>query len=558
MKRALPYAAAAASGAAMALALPLAIPLVSLRELDPAGRLEPLAFVALVPAILAVRVAPSLRAALLRGLVAGLAYFYAAIWWVSHAMTAFGGLSFGFSFVALSLLVGYMAVHWAAAFGVSFALRARLGWPLALHLPLVWAALELVRNYLLTGFPWANLGYTQARTPRLAQLAALGGVYAIAALVVLVNAALAEALAARREGRPLPRRTLAVAAALVAAVALHGELRLRAVRARMAAAPTIAVGIVQPNIDQSVKNRARDRADYILSRLVPLTVEADRAGADLVAWPEATYPLYVPPGTRSFATRDSGLPPLSRAHLLMGAVTYETSRGPRGERVRHVGNVDFLLTPGLQRLGVYQKNHLVPFGEYVPLARYLGFLGQVVPSLAPAAPGSELTVLEFQPTPTPTSTPTSTSTSTPTSTPTSTSDPDLDLRPRPDAVGGRSRPPRAHDLLRRDLPRDQRRLRAQGPRARDPREPHERRLVRLLLRPLPVPRHRPPARHRGGQGGGAAGLRGRLGGGPADRRARAGRARGGAGRSGARAGSGGAAAAAPRRGASLARSHPLH
>src|SRR5512133_534320 len=134
MKRALPYAAAAASGAAMALALPLAIPLVSLRELDPAGRLEPLAFVALVPAILAVRAAPSLRAALLRGLVAGLAYFYAAIWWVSHAMTAFGGLSFGFSFVALSLLVGYMAVHWAAAFGVSFALRARLGWPLALHL----------------------------------------------------------------------------------------------------------------------------------------------------------------------------------------------------------------------------------------------------------------------------------------------------------------------------------------------------------------------------------------------------------------------------------------
>ena len=114
MKRALPYAAAAASGAAMALALPLAIPLVSLRELDPAGRLEPLALVALVPAILAVRVAPSLRAALLRGLVAGLAYFYAAIWWVSHAMTAFGGLSFGFSFVALSLLV---ALHGGALGG---------------------------------------------------------------------------------------------------------------------------------------------------------------------------------------------------------------------------------------------------------------------------------------------------------------------------------------------------------------------------------------------------------------------------------------------------------
>jgi apolipoprotein N-acyltransferase len=395
MKRVLPYAAAAASGALMALALPLAVPLVSLREIDPAGRLEPLAFVALVPAILAVRAARTVRAALLRGLVAGLAYFYAAIWWVSHAMTAFGGLSAALAFVALSLLVLYMAVHWAAAFGISFALRARLGWPLHAHLPIVWVALELSRNYLLTGFPWANLGYTQARTPHVAQLAALVGVYGVAALVVLVNGVLAEALVARRERRPAPRRALAVAGALLVAVLVHGELRLRAVRARMAAAPHVTVGIVQPNVDQSVKNEARNRAEYILSRLVPLTVEADRAGADLVAWPEASYPLYVRPETRSFATRGSGLPGLARAHLLMRAVTLETVTAPGGEPVRRVGNVDFLLTPSLDVLGVYRKHHLVPFGEYVPLQRYLGFLGQVVPSLAPTAPGDELRVLEF-------------------------------------------------------------------------------------------------------------------------------------------------------------------
>src|SRR5512137_1968650 len=111
MKRLLPYAAAVASGVAMALALPLALPLGSLRELDPAGHLEALAWIALVPAILAVRAARSWRGAFARGLVAGLAYFFAAIWWVSHAMTAFGGLPFGLSLLALTLLVGYMAVH---------------------------------------------------------------------------------------------------------------------------------------------------------------------------------------------------------------------------------------------------------------------------------------------------------------------------------------------------------------------------------------------------------------------------------------------------------------
>jgi apolipoprotein N-acyltransferase len=398
MKRLLPALAAASSGALMALSLPLALPLGSLREVDPAGRLEALAWVALVPSILAVRSAPTWRRAFSRGLVAGVAFFFAAIWWVSHAMTSFGGLSLPLSLLALTLLVLYMAVHWAAAFAAAWKIRDALGWPLWTHLPFVWAALELSRNYLLTGFPWADLGYTQVRTLAVAQLAALGGVYAVAALVVLVNAVVAEVLAARREERPLPLRALAVAGVVLAAVFAHGALRLRATRARMAAAPSILVGVVQPNVDQSVKNRMRENADWILSRLVPLTVDADRAGADLVAWPEATYPLYLPSRIPSLAMPEAKLTRLEHAHLLMGAVTLERVRGAGGEPVSRLGNVSFLLTPGLDVVGKYQKHHLVPFGEYVPLAWLLGpFLRQIVPGFAPSTPGSDLEVLEFKP-----------------------------------------------------------------------------------------------------------------------------------------------------------------
>ncbi|HEX9052385.1 MAG TPA: apolipoprotein N-acyltransferase, partial [Anaeromyxobacter sp.] len=395
MRRLGPFLAAAASGAVLALSLPLVVPFLSIRELDPAGRLEPIAWVALVPLLLAVRAAPSARRAAALGLVSGLAYFFAAIYWVSHAMTAFGGLSLGFSLFALSLLVLFMAAHWAGALAVAHRIRARLGWPLWTHLPAVWAAFELLRNYLFSGFPWANLGYTQARTPVVAQLAAATGVYGIAALVVLVNAALAEALAARRAGQAVPRRPLAVAGALLVLVVAGGALHLRAVRAAAAAAPTLTVGVVQPNVDQSLKNKARENADYILGRLVPPTLEADRAGADLVAWPEAAYPFNVPPGTRTFAVPGAGLPALGRAHLLLGATTVEWVRGAGGQRVPRVGNVQFLLGPDLAVLGTYQKTHLVPFGEYVPLQRWLPFVGQLVPTLAPVAPGRELRVLEF-------------------------------------------------------------------------------------------------------------------------------------------------------------------
>ena len=395
MRRALPILLAIGSGLAMALALPLVVPALSLRELDPAGRLEPIAFVALVPALLALRGARRARGALPLGLAAGLAYFFAAIYWVSHAMTAFGGLSLGLSLVALTLLVLYMAAHWAAAFAICFRIRERLGWPLWTHLPVVWVALELCRNYLFSGFPWADLGYTQVRTLPVAQLAAVTGVYGIAALVVLVNAVLAEAVARWREGRGGAWRPLAGTAVLLGLVLVHGLVHLRTVRARVAAAPEIRVGVIQPNIDQSVKNEARDHRDYILSRLVPLTAEADAAGADLVAWPEAAYPLYVPPSTRSFDRPGAGLPILSHAHLLLGATTLDWLQGADGKRVPRIANAQFLLSPGLAVLGRYAKHHLVPFGEYVPFQRFLPFIGHLVPTFAPVEPGQALTALQF-------------------------------------------------------------------------------------------------------------------------------------------------------------------
>ncbi len=394
MKRVPALLLAMTGGVLMALAFPLVVPWISIREIDPAGHLEWIAWVGLVPALLALERARSWKGAFGLGLVAGLAFFYVAIYWVNHAMTAFGGLSLGLAFFALTLLVLYMAFHWGLAFAASFVVRRRLGWPLWAHLPFVWAATELLRNYLFTGFPWANLGYVQARHPAVSQLAALFGIYAIAALVVLVNCAVHEALRAGLERRPFPRRLAAATVAVLAVVVGYGQANLAAVRAHMAAAPRLRVGLVQGNIDQAVKNDARSYAAYILGRFLPLTEQADRAGADLVAWPEATYPLLVPPDVRSFADPRRGLPPLSHAHLLLGASTVEW-RSVGGRRVPQVTNSLFLLRPDLSVVERYVKHHLVPFGEYVPLGRWLPFIRQVVPDLAPASAGSDLVTLRF-------------------------------------------------------------------------------------------------------------------------------------------------------------------
>jgi len=383
------------SGLTMAMALPQAFPLLSLSELDPSGWLELLAWLALVPLLVVLARAERRRQALLLSLVAALAYFFGAIWWVSHAMTAFGGLPLWLSLVALSLLVLYMAAHWLLALLPSWWIRRRTGWPFWLHLPATWVAAEWLRNYLFTGFPWGNLGYTQARTLPVAQLSAAVGVYGVAALVVLVNAAVAEALLARQAGRPPPWRPLGAVALLLAAVLAGGAWRMAGLRTRMAAAPRVTVGLVQPNVNQGVKNQGRSHARYILDRLAPLTAEADRRGADLVIWPEAAYPYSLPPRIATLAEPDSGVPRLTRAWLLLGAATYERRRLPGGGSEAEASNSAFLLRPDLTVVDRYQKNHLVPFGEYVPLRRWLPFLDSVVPQFAPQRPGAGLRVLAF-------------------------------------------------------------------------------------------------------------------------------------------------------------------
>jgi apolipoprotein N-acyltransferase len=396
VKRAALYAIG--SGLLMALALPQAVPWISLREIDPAGHLEVLAWFGLVPALFALGEARTWKGAVLVGLLAGLAYFYGAIWWVNHAMTAFGGVPFPIALLGLSLLVLYMAVHWAAAFLVAWTIRRRLGWPLWTHLPAVWVAAELSRNYLFTGFPWANLGYLQARHLAVAQLASLTGVYGIAALVVLVNCAMYGLLHARLARQPLPWRVAAGTAVLLAIVIGYGEAHLSSVRAHTAAAPKLTVGLVQGNVDQATKNVGRSHGDYILGRYVPLTLEADRRGADLIAWPEAAYPYLVPTTLTSFADRRIGLPRLTHAHVLLGAAAYLERPGTEGRREMEGANSVFLLRPDLSVLGRYAKHHLVPFGEYVPLQRLLGgFLRSVVPEMMPQRPGAELKVLEFTP-----------------------------------------------------------------------------------------------------------------------------------------------------------------
>ncbi len=365
---------AALSGVLGALAFPLAFPLGERRELFASGILEPLAFVCLVPVLIAIR-GLGARKAMFWGFVAGEVFFTGAFWWVNVAMTTFGGMPHFLSIPALLMLAAWCALHWGLAFGVTRHLEKRLGWPMGLTLAPVWMASELMRNYFCSGFPWANLGYSQMRNLWLSQTGSLAGVYGVAFLIALINGALYEVLRWKRyREREAPRRLIAVAASLLVLGHLYGALRVSAYDRAAKDATTVKVAVVQGNIDQRLKNAQGRMARTILEAYNPPTSEADAAGADLIAWPEASFPLAFPKGSTKVPST-AEMPQAAGltqdrygAHLLLGVDVFDPKDYRHGNE-----NASFLVSPDRQVLGQYTKYHLVPFGEYVlfDLDKYL-------------------------------------------------------------------------------------------------------------------------------------------------------------------------------------------
>jgi apolipoprotein N-acyltransferase len=349
------------SGLLGAAAFPLAFPVGPRHELFASGVLEPLAFVCLVPLLFALKGLRT-KKAFAAGLLAGFAFFNGTFWWVNVAMTTFGGMPNWLSIPALELLIFYCAFHWALGAWAVRMMDVHLGWPMGWTVAPVWMAIELLRNYSLSGFPWTNLGYSQARNLWFSQIASLAGVYGIVFALGLVNGAVYEALRWRRsQERPFPRALLVLGALVLVLGHGFGAYRVHKWDVLIAAAPKVRVAVVQGNIDQKLKMVQGSRAGLILDRYLPATVAAEAAGAELVVWPEGSYPLAFPTGVTS--VKGAGLDGiLSRTRVLIGVDVYDPRDLRRGNE-----NAAFLVGPPLFIEHHYVKHHLVPYGEYIPL-----------------------------------------------------------------------------------------------------------------------------------------------------------------------------------------------
>jgi apolipoprotein N-acyltransferase len=315
--------------------------------------------------------------ALTIGLVLGVTYFAGTLYWIPDVLVTYGGIPRLLAVPVAGLLIAYLALFPAAAsWGAGRALGtygARALWAA----PLLWTGFEWLRGWLFTGFPWVSLGYSQARWLPIAQTASLVGVFGLSTLIVAVNVALFTLL---QRGRRAPAAWLVLAGTV--ALGVWGTWRLG--RAPESTA-SIRVGIVQGNVPQDQK-WSRDLAREIFSRYLRLSREAAARGARLIVWPESSTPFFFEESPADGeAVRD--LARSTGAWVLFGSDQIERGPAPR------YYNAAFLLDPSGRTAGVYRKQHLVPFGEYVPLKSLLFFVAPLVEAVADFSPGADSALL---------------------------------------------------------------------------------------------------------------------------------------------------------------------
>ena len=333
------------------------------------------------------------------GWLSGTIAFTGMMSWVVTAMNTYGKVPLAISYGLMLLLTAYLGLYVGlySAGAVWFrSLIPRYGF---FVFPCLWVTLELIRTYALSGMPWGLLGYSQYRQIEIIQIADHVGVYGVSFLIVLVNVALAEFLSWLmpyfRNFRParLPWELAAMATLVVTLSWQYGLATLSETPFSGIPRSSISVGVVQPNIDQAVKWDTAHR-EQTLARFDQLTERLGRA-TDLVVWPEAATP-FVFEREPVYQLQLIALANRAQAPILFGspALRFYPDRRP------YLMNSAYLLAPDGQLLGRYDKHHLVPFGEYIPLkSSLLFFLDKMVEGIGDFEAGTGPTVLTLTPKP---------------------------------------------------------------------------------------------------------------------------------------------------------------
>jgi len=351
----------------------------------PNMNLSIIAWICLVPLLVSTAETSPAKGFLL-GMITGTLFHLGLIYWVTVSMITYGRLPFAVSLLVLFLFAFVLGIFIAVPVGLGCYIRKYLRLSLPITLPFLWTAAEYVKSWILTGFPWENLGYSQFRTLPVIQIADITGVYGITFLIVFTNGVLFSLASGCFRKQKIRWKEISALVLLLAVTLLYGQARLN--RVDKENDPPVKISLVQPNIPQNVKWNP-DYRKKTLQKLETLSLKSTDQKPDLIIWPESATPFFF----QSAGPHKKMVETIVRqasTHLLFGSPSYEKIPGHT-----RLFNSAFLVTPDNRIQGKYNKIHLVPYGEYIPLKPLFPFLDKMVAGIGDFSSGNMIKNLEI-------------------------------------------------------------------------------------------------------------------------------------------------------------------
>ncbi|HXT61422.1 MAG TPA: apolipoprotein N-acyltransferase [Pyrinomonadaceae bacterium] len=343
-----------------------------------------LAWIGLAPLLFAVATTSRKRVAFVLGLIWGTIFFYGTCWWLTYPMIHYGGVSAWLAYPLLLLPVVFVSVFPALACVCLLLVIKRFGTLAIFAAPVMWVAFDWLRG-VVTGLDWNALGYSQAFHLLTIQPARWGGVYAVGFLVLFSNAAVTFAILGQRKSKVF------ISVAVLAAIGgylLYSRLQITN---RDFVARAVAVS-VQPNVPMDLGGDVVQMNALLDRHLLLSKAELDKQETKppfypltrLVIWPES-------PMNFSYS-RDPHLQKTianfaqtNHASVLLNSLEPAPNGGSYNSAI--------LVNEQGQKVAQYDKIRLMPFGEYVPLPRWLPGSGSVRGIVGEFTPGSSYTLM---------------------------------------------------------------------------------------------------------------------------------------------------------------------
>jgi apolipoprotein N-acyltransferase len=299
----------------------------------------------------------ALRGAWILGFSYGLGLYGVGIYWIYISLHTFGGMPWWFAGFCTFCLCAFMALFPALVGYFS----KRFGY-FILSAPVLWGLSDWVRSWIFTGFPWLTMGYSQVPHSPLAGYMPIVGVYGVSVMTVLLAAIIAYWLAKPQQTANWKRSAIAAVSLL-----LVSGLFLKAVEWTAPIGKPISVALLQGNISQDIKwspDAAQNTIDVYWDMV-------KNTKADLIVLPETALPVIASELDPAIKAKLAQHAQAQSGNLLIGMVQYqEYVEGHDTVRAYFNSAISF----GSNPTQTYSKNHLVPFGEFIPLKFAFGWI----------------------------------------------------------------------------------------------------------------------------------------------------------------------------------------